>query len=326
MPAESNAVGHGWPNMDLRHLRYVIVLAEELHFGRAARRLNTSQPPLSRYIRHVEQELGVRLFYRTKRIVELTYAGVLFVEQARSLLAQFDNLTTQAHNAEFGHLTVACVTSYNRYLVQCVQAFSRRYPDVRLEFHSMGSDEQVKALKQGRIRVGLVVLPTQTSELATDIVSTEPRLLGMPENHPLAARRRIPLAWLANERFILFTRSLSSGPYDQIIRTCISAGFKIHIAHEATNTLVALALVEAGLGVSLFPASVRDFATKNVVFREVDPPFPQVELALAYRRDDDSRLLPLFLSAAKEVFAGNLPKGALAPEASGRNAPSMIEV
>ena len=172
--------------MDLRHLRYVIVLAEELHFGRAAERLNTSQPPLSRHIRSVEQELGVRLFYRTKRVVELTDAGARFVEQARGLLAQFDNLTTvasRAHNGEIGHLTVGCVTSYNRYLVQCVQAFSQRYPDVRLEFHSMGSDEQIKALKQGRIHLGLVILPIQTSELATDIISTEPRLLGMPANH-----------------------------------------------------------------------------------------------------------------------------------------------
>src|SRR5262249_51206545 len=245
--------------MDLRHLRYIVVLAEELHFGRAAERLNTTQPPLSRCIRAVEQELGVRLFYRTKRVVELTDAGVRVVEQARRLLAQFDNLTTdpsRAHNGESGHLTVGCVTSYNRYLVQCVQAFSQRYPEVRLEFHSMGSDEQVKALKQGRIRVGLVVLPIQTSELATEIISTEPRLLGMPANHPLAAPRRIPLTWLANERFILFTRSLCSGPYDQIIRTCINAGFSPNIGHEVTNILMALALVEAGLGVSLFPASV----------------------------------------------------------------------
>src|SRR5262249_39060718 len=132
----------GSVRMDLRHLRYVLVLAEELHFGKAAERLNTSQPPLSRYIRDVEQQLGVRLFYRTKRVVELTDAGARFVEEARRLVAQFDNLTTvasRAHNGEIGHLTVGCVTSYNRYLVQCVQAFSQQYPDVRLEFHSMGS-------------------------------------------------------------------------------------------------------------------------------------------------------------------------------------------
>jgi DNA-binding transcriptional LysR family regulator len=291
--------------MDLRHLRYVIVLAEELHFGRAAERLNTSQPPLSRYIRDVEQELGVRLFYRTKRVVELTDAGARFVEEARRLLTQFENLTrlaSRAHNGEIGTLTVGCVTSYNRYLVQCVQAFSQRYPEVRLEFHSMGSDEQVKALKQGRIRVGLVVLPIQTSELATEVISTEPRLLGMPANHPLARRRRIPLASLANERFILFTRSLCSGPYDQIIRTCINAGFSLNVAHEVTNILTAFALVEAGLGVSLFPASVQDFSTKKVIFREVVPPFPPVELALAYRSDDDSPVLKLFLAVAKEVF------------------------
>lgn len=313
--------------MDLKHLRYIIVLAEELHFGRAAERLNTSQPPLSRYIRDIEQELGVQLFHRTKRVVELTDAGVGFVEQARRLLAQFENLTevaSRAHTGETGHLTVGCVTSYNRYLVQCVQAFSQQYPEVRLEFHSMGTDEQVKALKQGRIRVGLVVLPIQTSELATEIISTEPRLLGVPANHPLATRRRIALTSLANERFILFTRSLCSGPYDQIIRTCINAGFSIHIAHEVTNILTAFALVEAGLGVSLFPASVQDFTTKTVVFREVDPPFPQVELALAYRSDDDSPVLRLFLSVAKEVFTQTIRKSVATN--SRRRPPSLVEL
>ncbi len=131
---------------------------------------------------------------------------------------------------------------------------------------------------------------------------------------------------LANERFILFTRSLCSGPYDQIIRTCINAGFNIHVAHEVTNTLTAFALVEAGLGVSLFPASVQDFTTKNVVFREVDPPFPQVELALAYRSDDDSPVLRLFLSVAKEVFTEKIQKSVHRPANSGRRAPSLIEV
>ena len=289
--------------MDLRHLRYVVVLAEELHFGRAAERLNTSQPPLSRYIRMVEQEVGVQLFHRTKRVVQLTDAGVRFVEQAKKLISQFDHLTSvgsRADAGEIGHLTIGCVTSYKRYLVECVQAFSKKYPDVRLEFQSMGTDEQVKALKQGRIQVGFAILPIQTSELATELISTEPRLLGMPAGHPLARRRRIPLSMLADEPFILFTRSLCSGPHDQIIRTCINAGFSIRIAHEVTNVVTALALVEAGLGLSLFPASIQDFAVKNIVLREVYPPFPNVELALVYRSDDDSPLLRLFLAIAKE--------------------------
>jgi DNA-binding transcriptional LysR family regulator len=298
--------------MDLRHLRYVVVLAEELHFGRAAERLNTSQPPLSRYIRMVEQEVGVQLFHRTKRVVQLTDAGVRFVEQAKKLIVQFDHLTTvgsRAHASEVGHLTIGCVTSYKRYLVECVQAFSKKYPDVRLEFQSMGTDDQVKALKQGRIQVGFAILPLQTSELATEAISTEPRLLGMPADHPLARRRRIPLSMLAEEPFILFTRSLCSGPHDQIIRTCISAGFSIRIAHEVTNVVTALALVEAGLGLSLFPASIQDFAAKNVVLREVYPPFPNVELVLAYRADDDSKLLRLFVSTVKATVARNNARG-----------------
>ena len=294
------------PDIDLRHLRYVVVLAEELHFGRAAERLNTSQPPLSRCIRRVEQELGIQLFHRTKRVVQLTDAGVRFVQQARKLLAQFDHLRTvasRAQSGEIGHLAIGCVTSYKTYLVECVQAFSEKYPDVRMEFHSMGTDEQAKALKQGRIHVGFVILPVHTSELVTERISSEPRLLGLSVNHPLARRRRVPLTSLARESFILFTRELCSGSHDQIIRTCVDAGFSMHIAHEVTNIVTAVALVEAGLGVSLFPASIRDFSSKNMVLREVYPRFPEVELALAYRYDDESPLLRLFLSVAKQVFA-----------------------
>jgi len=292
--------------MDLRDLRYVVVLADELHFGKAAERLGTSQPPLSRYIRRIEQELGVQLFYRTRRVVQLTDAGVRFVEHARKLLAEFDHLTSAAsreHDVETGHLTVGCVTSHKRYLVESVHAFSRKHPDVHLEFQSMGTDEQVKALKQGRIQVGFVVLPIPTSDMATEIISSEARLLGLPADHMLARRRRIPLTSLAEEPFILFTRTLCSGSHDQIIRTCINAGFSVHIAHEVTDIVTGLALVEAGLGVSVFPASMQDFATRNVVFREVYPAFPKVELALAYRADDDSPLLRLFLSAVKEALS-----------------------
>jgi len=240
-------------------------------------------------------------------MVQLTDAGVRFVEQARKLLAQFGHLksvASRAQSGEIGHLALGCVTSYKRYLVECVQAFSQKYPNVSLEFHSMGTDQQAKALKQGRIHVGFVVLPVQSSELVTERISSEPRLLGLAANHPLARRRKVPLTSLAGEPFILFTRDLCSGSHDQIIRTCVNAGFSLHIRHEVTNIVTALALVEAGLGVSLFPASIQDFSgPKGVILREVYPPFPRIELALAYRSDDESPLLRLFLSVAKEVFA-----------------------
>jgi DNA-binding transcriptional LysR family regulator len=112
--------------------------------------------------------------------VQLTEAGVRFVEQARKLLEQFDHLrsvASRAQTGEMGHLAVGCVTSYKRYLVECVQAFSQKYPDVRLEFHSMGTDEQAKALKQGRIHVGFVNLPVHISELVTERISSYLTLL-----------------------------------------------------------------------------------------------------------------------------------------------------
>jgi len=121
---------------------------------------------------------------------------VRVVEEARKLLAQFEHLksvASRAQNGEIGHLTIGCVTTYKKYLVECVQTFSQKYPDVRLEFQSMGTDEQAKALKQARIHVGFVILPLQSSELAIERISSEPWLLGLSANHPLARRRRVPL-------------------------------------------------------------------------------------------------------------------------------------
>jgi DNA-binding transcriptional LysR family regulator len=292
--------------MDLRHLKYVIVLAEELHFGRAAHRLNISQPPLSRQIRLIEDELGVQLFHRTRRDVRLTEAGQKFVDEARLVISQFDHATKSAIRAdrgEIGRLTIGTVPTQKVLLTRCLREFSCLFPDVHLEFQDACTEGQLVALHEGRIQIGFLVLPVQAPDLVIEPVSNEPMVLGMPESHPLASNLRVPLQALANEPLIMFPRSHCTGFYDQIIQTCLGAGFSPNIAHEVTNILTGLALVEAGLGVCLFPSSINEYNSKGIIYKEVTPAFPRIEHALAYRRDNRSNVLKSFIAVARKALA-----------------------
>lgn len=290
--------------MELRHLRYVIALSEELHFGRAARRLNMSQPPLSQQIRSLEEELGVKLFSRTKRQVVLTEAGIRFVDEARQVLAQVQHaakVASRANNGEIGYLTVGTVTAEKTVLVDTLRAFAKLYPDVHLELRSMSTVAQLEAVREGRLQVGFVILPVEETALAVETVAREPLVVALPESHRLASKRRIPLKALSGEVSILFPRALSPGYYDQIISVCRTAGFSLKIIHDMDNIYTALALVEAGLGVSLFPASIQDLKRRGVIFRELEAPVPKMECAVIYRREAHSPVLHAFLNVVRQV-------------------------
>jgi len=290
--------------MELRHLRYVITVAEELHFGRAAQRLNISQPPLSQQIRQLEQELGVRLFNRTNRQVQLTEAGRRFVEEARLVLIQADHaakVAVRTSQGEIGHLTVATVTAEKTVVVDTLRLFAKRYPDVHLELRSLSTPAQTQALREGRIQIGFVVLPVDDATFSTEIVAREPLVVALPEHHHLAARQKVPLGALGGERSILFPRPLSPGYYDQIIAWCRNAGFSLNVVHEMDNIYTSLALVEAGLGVSLFPASIQNVSRKGIVFREIQGPIPMVECAVVYRPGPQSSVVMSFLNVVREV-------------------------
>src|SRR5437870_5295979 len=152
--------------MELRHLRYVVALAEELHFGRAAARLHMSQPPLSQQIRQLEEEIGTRLFRRTNRQVQLTEAGEAFVREARAILSHSEfaaKLAVRASKGEVGQLRVATVTStdsgFFRIMVQILRLFASRYPDVRLLLRTLNSEQQIRGLREGTIEIGFLTLP-----------------------------------------------------------------------------------------------------------------------------------------------------------------------
>jgi DNA-binding transcriptional LysR family regulator len=296
--------------MELRHLRYVVTLAETLHFGRAAEQLHLSQPPLSLQIRQLEEELRIKLFHRTKRQVQLTEAGRMFVQEARVILAQAAhaaNLASRVTQGEMGQLTIGVAGPADAPIfVEILRAFARRHPKVRIVVRNISSLEQTQAISEGRLHVGFVALPIDDAGLATETVMRQPIMVALPHDHPLAQRQRVPLQALAGEPQIMFARSNGPRFFDAVLAACREAGFSMNIAHEVDNLYTACALVGAGLGVCLVPAGVQDtHSTSSVVLRPVTPALPHVEthIALAYKPQSTSDLVPLFVDAVREVVA-----------------------
>ena len=297
--------------MELRHFRFVVTLAEELHFGRAAARLNISQPPLSRQIRQLEEELGVKLFHRTRRQVKVTEAGKMFTEQARQILAEAEqarHLVTEVARSTEGQLKVGFPSSAESgILVGIFETFGRRYPNVRIILRSMSTAEQVQALRSGEIEVGFLRLPVYDVPSEVEVIAREPLVVAIPEKSRLASSKRVHLRALDNETYIMFPRHMNPGFYDFLLEVCRGAGFTVKVAREADTTCTALALVAAGLGVSLLPASAQELGRNGVIFRELEPPAPWTEMAVAYNRDS-SKALSSFLDVVRAIATKKTPK------------------
>jgi DNA-binding transcriptional LysR family regulator len=295
--------------MELRHFRYVVAVADTLHFGRAAERLHISQPPLSQQIRQVEDELGVRLFDRTQRRVQLTAAGELFVQEARLVLTQADHaikVGERIRQGEEGQLFIGVAGPADAdYFVDIMRTFARRHPQVRVTIRNMSTAEQVRAIQEKRLHAGFVTPPVDDPDLVFETVLHEPIVLAVPRGHALAARPRVPLTALADEPLILFARSMGPGFFDAIASACRSAGFSLKVRHEVDNLHSAYGLVAAGLGVSFVPAGLQGEPPKGVVLRPLAPALPHIdcELALAYRRERFCDLVQLFVDAVNDVRA-----------------------
>lgn len=298
--------------MELRHLRYFVVVAEELHFGRAAKRLCITQQPLSRQIRDLENELGVQLFYRTKRTVRLTEVGQIFLEEARKTLEQAElavKLVRQASSGEIGKIAIAFTGSaLNIVLPTAVRQFKKLYPQVDLTLKRMQTLEQVEAIHARQIDLGLLHPPIDDDRLILETVYQENLVVALPDTHPLAKDRSYPISLkqLANESFILFPRYIGSVLYDQIIDWCRQAGFSPNVVQEAMPQQTILGLVAAGIGVSLVHSSVRTLGRPGVVFRSLLESTPKLETAVAWSPDATNLVLPFFLNVIRDGTFENL--------------------
>ena len=299
--------------LELRHFRYAVAVADTLHFGHAAKRLHMSQPPLSQQIRQLEEILGVRLFHRTKRQVQLTKAGEMFVQEARVILAQAEHtsrLAERVGEGDDGQLIIAVAGPADLDLfVEIFGRFARRHPRVRVAVRNLSTSEQVQALREGRMHAGFLVAPVDDPSLEVETVLHRPIVIALPADHPLTARSWVPLSALAHESHIMFARHLHPHFFDAIVGACRQAGFSLNVVHEVDNGQTATALVAAGLGVCFVPAGIPEARSDAIRLRPVRPALPNLDchLALAYKRDSSCGLLQLFTSIVREVVADTRP-------------------
>jgi DNA-binding transcriptional LysR family regulator len=290
--------------MQLRDLRYIVAVAEELNFSRAAMRLNMSQPPLSHQIQQFENELGVRIFQRTKREVRLTEAGRRIVAEAYRVLSQVDRLTkaaTQARNGDVGHLSVGALGGVQEILVETLSIFARQHPGVHVELQYTSTAAQIQALREGRMQVCFLSLPVHHETLAVEVVKEEPLRIALPKTHPLARCERVALSALADEPFIFVLRRVTPGFHDLVTGICRDAGFNLKVVHEVDSPPASLTLVGANLGLAFCVASMESNAS-NIVFRPLQHPEPQVQYGMVYKRDaQSSPVVNSFLEVVRQV-------------------------
>lgn len=295
---------YGGALMELRQLRYFIAVAETLNFGRAATRLNMSQPPLSRQIKAFETELGTTLFARTSRGVRLSAAGNALLIDARRLLREADAITAGAHalgRGEIGSVRLGFIStaSYN-VLPRVLPEFHRRRPGIRLHLQEATSDAQAAMLREGDLDVALVVPPLFEVDCEYRPLLREPLIAALPARRRWP--RRIPLATLASESFILFPRKAGVGLYDLIVEFCRDAGFTPRIEQEAIQMPTIVGLVAAGMGVSLVPASLRHMRRPGVVYRPLAQTSPLMEVGLAWRNGEIDPAVAAFVGHVVAAF------------------------
>lgn len=294
--------------IELRHLRYFIAVADELHFGRAAERLGMSQPPLSQQIRDLEATLGVRLLRRTNRRVELTDAGRVYLDAARDILTRVDDAGDMARRAERGeigelHVAFTRSTPLIERFPRTIRAFREAWPAVRLVLLERTTLQQFEALLDGRQHVGLIRGLTVPAPLVAYKLVDDPLVAVIRADHPLARRRRASLRMdeLADEQFIVFTRAAGTGIHDQLLTMCRNAGFMPRIAQEAGESSTMIGLVAAGMGVAVLPRSMQHVQVEGVAYVTIDSPDAASALFLTHRRDDPSPLVKAFTGLMRKA-------------------------
>lgn len=277
--------------MELRQLRYFIALAEELHFGRAAERVHIAQPPLSLAIRSLEEEVGARLFERSSRAVRLTPAGAALLTEVRQTLSRLNAAADAARRIHLGEAGGVAVGFMNpvmdAVLCRALAEFRRRRPGVSLRLRELPTPMQLEELRAGRLDIAFIRTTGAGAQdlrgLAKLPVCRENYVLALPRGHVLAKLRRVPLALAGEHPLILFPRAGMPHLYDAMLQAFRDSGVEPLIAQEMQGKHASLALVAAGLGLCLVPASARDWKRRDVVLRPVDGPLPTVEMSAAWR-------------------------------------------
>ncbi len=291
--------------MELRHLRYFVTVAEELHFTRAAERLHIGQPPLSQQIQALEEEIGVQLLERSKRWVRLTPAGKSFLEDARKILAlseQAPQTARRASRGEIGELRIGFTpsTPFTEIFPVVINLFRRQFPQVTLSLREMPTMRQLAAIEERQLDLGFI-RPTEVDvgkAISLTILSNDPLLLVMPAKHRLAKRTSIPFKELAGESFVMYPHHAGTGLSRQVQRLCREAGFEPQIVQEAQEASTIIGLVAAGCGISILPESFRKIHLNGVAYRPMAGEASSTSLMLAKLADENTVLTEAFVRLA----------------------------
>lgn len=288
--------------IELRHLRYLRALAEELHFSRAAARLAVSQPVLSVQIRQLENAIGARLFDRHTRQVSLTDAGRMLDDAARRILRDVDvavEAARQAHTGQVGVLRVGFgPTLMLSTLAHAVRAYRQRHPGVRIDLRELPTSEQVAALLGGDLDVGFVRGAETDPRLHVELFAREPLVIALHSDHPSAGAARVPLATLANDPWVLFPRAIAPRLYEQVVRLCREAGFTPNVVQESREVYTTVGLVGAGVGVTIVPETMQRMSWKGVVYKAI--PRATVRLSMVRPSGAVRPVVDAFLTVARK--------------------------
>src|SRR5258706_6411591 len=292
---------------DLWQLRFFMAVAEQLLFGRAAAAPHISQPPLSRAIRALEERLGMALFIRNRRKVELTPAGARLLEEARRTLGQLERTVLELRgmaSGERGRLRLGFVSLADYGLLpSLLKSYKAARPGVQLALREMLSPEQSLALAAGELDFGLLLPPVSEMEALEHLVVQRERFVAaLPARHRLAAERG-PLAMseLAGESFVMVPREIAPGLYDIVSGLAARAGFSLNVAQEAIQMQTVVSLVSSGLGAAVVPGSVANLGRRGVVYRRLSDRHPMLEVWLAWRRGASGAAAAEFVAQARSL-------------------------
>jgi len=294
-------------DIELRHLRYFVAVAEELHFGRAAQRLHLAQPPLSQQIRKLEEILGYPLFVRTSRAVRLTAAGEVFLDRAQRTLRNVQEDIDEARSigrGDVGFLRVGFIgSSMLTPLPQMLGQYRQQYPKVQLQLRESFSSSLEQSLLKSEIDAAFLRDGDPMPGLAIEPLFTEPFVAVLPHTHPLAGRQAISAGQLRDEPFVFFSPTAGKLAYERTISLCLDHGFRPNVVQEAPQWLTILRLIGAGLGVSIAPHCVRQLASPHAVCVSLRGAKIRSQIELAYRSSDDRAILRSFTDIARKSLS-----------------------
>lgn len=287
--------------MEIRHLQYFKAVAEHLHFRNAAASLFISQPPLSRQIRELEEELGVQLFLRNNKRVVLTEAGKYFASSVDTLFAQLEeskNITRQIHlAADSGELKIGYISSvYQPHLAEILKSLRQVFPFIKTSLYERPTIKQIEALEQGKLDVGILRAPVHSDKLEVQTLFFDPFMVVVPSSGKIFSDTATLADFIKDKPFIFFNKEYAPHYHDKLVEICHRLGFKPDITHEVNNVHSILQLVEAGLGVSILPLSLKQqYAGLQLSFAELKDIPVTTEVVLAYKKSNLNAALKWFI-------------------------------